>query len=86
MKYIIHRGITSKNIEENSYTAVKRALYNKNSSGVEFDIRLTKDNKTVLAHNKLINLNSIENMTYNEIIKIKYLTTLDKVLDIDTQV
>lgn len=84
MKYIIHRGITSKNIEENSYTAVKRALYNKNSSGVEFDIRLTKDNKIVLAHNKLINLNSIENMTYNEIIKIKYLTTLDKVLDIDT--
>ena len=26
MKYIIHRGITSKNIKENSYLAIKKAI------------------------------------------------------------
>ena len=57
MKYIIHRGITSKKNSDNSYMAIKRALFDKESIGVEFDIRLTKD---------------------------KYLTTLEKILNIDT--
>lgn len=82
MKYIIHRGITSKYNQENSYLAIKKALLDSKSSGVEFDIRLTKDKKIVLSHNSLIELNNIENMNYKEIIKNKYLTTLDKVLDI----
>lgn len=82
MKYIIHRGITSKYNQENSYLAIKKALLDNKSSGVEFDIRLTKDKKIVLSHNSLIELNNIENMNYKEIIKNKYLTTLDKVLDI----
>ena len=43
MKNIIHRGITSKNIKENSYLAIKKAIKDKESIGVEFDIRLTKD-------------------------------------------
>ena len=84
MKYIIHRGITSKNIKENSYHAIKKALKDKESIGVEFDIRLTKDHKIVLSHNSLINLNAIEETTYGDLIKNNYLTTLDKVLDIDT--
>ena len=29
MKYIIHRGITSKNIKENSYIAIKKAIKDK---------------------------------------------------------
>ena len=84
MKYIIHRGITSNRFKENSYTAIKRALINENSLGVEFDIRLTKDDKIVLSHDNIINFNYIENMNYNDIIKNKYLTTLDKVLTINT--
>lgn len=84
MKYIIHRGITSKDIKENSYTAIKKALKDKESIGVEFDIRLTKDKKIVLSHNYLINLNAIEETNYSELIKNNYLTTLDKILDIDT--
>ena len=84
MKYIIHRGITSKNIKENSYHAIKKALKNKESIGVEFDIRLTKDHKIVLSHNSLINLNVIEETIYSDLIKNNYLTTLDKILDIDT--
>lgn len=84
MKYIIHRGITSNRFKENSYTAIKRALIDKSSLGVEFDIRLAKDDKIVLSHDNIINFNYIENMNYNDIIKNKYLTTLDKVLTINT--
>ena len=84
MKYIIHRGITSKDIKENSYTAIKKALKDKESIGVEFDIRLTKDHKIVLSHNSLINLNVIEETNYSDLIKNNYLTNLDKILDIDT--
>ena len=83
MKYIIHRGITSKDIKENSYIAIKKALKDKESIGVEFDIRLTKDHKIVLSHNSLINLNVIEETTYSDLIKNNYLTTLDKILDIE---
>ena len=50
MKNIIHRGITSKNIKENSYLAIKKAIKDKESIGVEFDIRLTKDKKIVLKY------------------------------------
>ena len=84
MKNIIHRGITSKNIKENSYLAIKKAIKDKESIGVEFDIRLTKDHKIVLSHNSLINLNAIEETNYSDLIKNNYLTTLDKILDIDT--
>ena len=84
MKYIIHRGITSNRFKENSYTAIKRALIDRSSLGVEFDIRLAKDDKIVLSHDNIINFNYIENMNYNDIIKNKYLTTLDKVLTINT--
>ncbi len=84
MKYIIHRGISSKCIYENSYIGIKRALLDKDAYGVEFDIRLTKDNIIVLSHDTFINNNYIENMLYSEIIKYKYLTTLDRVLDINS--
>ena len=80
MKYIIHRGITNNYIKENSYCAIKRALNDINSSGVEFDIRLTKDNKIVLSHDSI----NIENSNYSDIIKKKYLNTLDNILNINT--
>lgn len=84
MKYIIHRGITSDNVMENTYESIKRAIRDKESMGVEFDIRLTKDKKIVLSHDSFINFNIIENMDYSDIIKEKYLTTLDKILSINT--
>ena len=84
MKYIIHRGLTSNKNKENSYIAIRNAILDKNSSGVEFDIRLTKDNKIVLSHDSIIGINYIENMDYIDIIKYKYLTTLDRVLSTNT--
>lgn len=84
MKYIIHRGITSKKNSDNSLIAIKRAISDTGSIGVEFDIRLTKDKKIILSHDSVLGINYIENMNYMDIIKHKYLTTLDKILDIDT--
>ena len=84
MRYIIHRGITSNNIKENTYLSIRNALYDKEALGVEFDIRLTKDKKIVLSHDSMINLNYIENMNYRDIIKYKNITVLDKVLDINS--
>lgn len=84
MKYIIHRGITSDSVSENSYRSIKRAIRDYYSLGVEFDIRLTKDNKIILAHDSVLGFNKIENMYYKDIIKIKYFTSLDTILDIDT--
>ena len=79
MKNIIHRGITSKNIKENSYLAIKKAIKDKESIGVEFDIRLTKDHKIVLSHNSLINLNVIEETNYSDLIKNNYLNLLNQI-------
>lgn len=84
MKYIIHRGLTSNKNKENSYLAIRNAILDKNSSGVEFDIKLTKDNKIVLSHDSIIGINYIENMDYIDIIKYKYLTTLDRILSTNT--
>lgn len=84
MKYIIHRGITSNKITENSYESIKKALKDERSLGVEFDVRLTKDQKIVLSHNSLVGINIIESTNYQNIIKSKYLTTLDKILSINT--
>lgn len=84
MKYIIHRGITSNKIKENTYESIKKALNDKTSAGVEFDIRLTKDKKIVLFHDPLINFSIIENTNYQDIIKENYLWTLDKILSINT--
>jgi len=84
MKEIIHRGITSDSINENSYIAIKRALIDKNSIGVEFDIRLTKDKIIVLSHDSIIDNDNVENMNYSDIIKKKYLTTLDKILSVNS--
>ena len=81
MKYVIHRGITNKYIKENSYCAIKRALMDVNSSGVEFDIRLTKDNVIVLSHDSI----DIESSNYSDIIKKKYLSILDVILGINTK-
>mgnify|MGYP003597546502 CR=1 FL=1 len=83
MKYIIHRGITSKKNSDNSYMAIKRALFDKESIGVEFDIRLTKDKKIVLSHDSVLGINYIENMNYKDIIKAKLRMVLPKVKDLD---
>ena len=84
MKKIIHRGLTSKKNKENSYMAIKRAFMYTDSDGVEFDIRLTKDKRIVLSHSSVVENILIEKSNYLDIIKRKYLDTLDKILSINT--
>ena len=96
-KIIAHRGIYNSKIKENTYLAIFNAFNNKNIYGVEFDIRLTKDNKIVIIHDETINRTSngigiVENMTLKELQKYNFgsknfyqtIPTLEKILEINT--
>ena len=96
-KIIAHRGIHNNKIKENTYLAIFNAFNNKYIYGVEFDIRLTKDNKIVVIHDKTINRTSngigiVENMTLKELQKYNFgsknfyqvVPTLEKILEINT--
>ena len=76
MQLIAHRGLTSTTIKENTIEAFLNAIKN-NYDGIELDIRLTKDRKIVVLHDKLINRTSngrgnINNLTYNEVLKYNF--------------
>ena len=94
---IIHRGLTSKSIKENTYLSISKALNHKYSKGAEFDVHLTKDNKIVVIHDHNINRTSngtglVEKLTLNELNQYNYGTksfpqsipTLKQILDITT--
>lgn len=96
-KIIAHRGIYNNKIKENTYLAIFNAFNNKYIYGVEFDIRLTKDNQIVVIHDKTINRTSngigiVENMTLKELQKYNFgsknfyqvVPTLEKILEINT--
>lgn len=93
IKIIAHRGgyKESKTVE-NSMEAIKYAVSKNYIDGVEFDVRVTKDNKLVVFHDYGIKYNSknykISNTDYTKLNQIhikKYktkLATLDEVLSI----
>ncbi len=95
-KLIAHRGLWNNEISENTYLAIKGAFNSNKYMGVEFDIRLTIDNKIVVIHDSYINRTSngsgkVETMTLKELQKYNYgktiyqsIPTLDKILDINT--
>lgn len=75
-KFIAHRG-NDDVLAENSKEAILNALNKPYIDGVEFDIRITKDNKFVINHNASINLNSnksgfIKKMTLKELKKVTF--------------
>ena len=57
MHLIAHRGLTSKDIKENTLEAFKNDI-NNGYLGIELDIRKNKDNKIVVIHDKYINRTS----------------------------
>ena len=96
-KIIAHRGKTNKKVKENTYLAIINALNDYNIDGVEFDIRLTLDNKIVLSHDSNIirtsnGIGKIENMNLKNLQKYNFgsknfyqtIPTLDKILTIKT--
>lgn len=95
-KLIAHRGYHNQTIKENTYLAIKKALNHKDITGVEFDIRLTKDNQIVIIHDHNIQRISngfltVEQSTLKDLQKYNYgsqstpttLTTLTKILDLN---
>ena len=76
MQLIAHRGLTNEYIKENTLEAFLNAVSN-GYEGIELDVRLTKDNKIVILHDKLINRTSngkgnINNFTYKELSKYNF--------------
>ena len=76
MDLIAHRGLTDNYIKENTIEAFLNAV-KANYSGIELDVRKTKDNKIVCLHDKFINRTSngkgnINNLTYNELLKYNF--------------
>lgn len=91
-QFIAHRG-NDDDFIENSKEAILNALSKPYIDGVEFDIRITKDNHFVIHHNATIHQNSkktgfIKNMTLKEIKKVTFkshqkkyqITTLKEIL------
>lgn len=69
---IAHRGLDNNKYTENTKNAIIDSLNKPYISGVELDVRMTKDNKIVVAHDMTINRVSngtgfISNMTLKEL-------------------
>ena len=82
MSHIIsHRGYTFTGFKENTIYSLKTGL--ELSNGIEFDIRLTRDNKLIVFHDELLLNKKINDLNYNEIIAIDNdIPLLENVLDL----
>ncbi len=79
MKYLIaHRGLDNHKYKENSINGILNSLSKNYISGVEIDIRFTKDKKIVLNHNMISDFKIISNTNYNELSNIDLLENLLK--------
>lgn len=80
---IAHRGIhNNKDIPENSTLAFKKAI--KQDLPIEFDIRITKDNKLVVFHDDNLKRmtkidKNIVDLTFDEVRKLYLLNTKEKI-------
>lgn len=76
MQLIAHRGLTNDNIKENTLESFKNAIDN-GYDGIELDVRLTKDKKIVVLHDKLINrtsdgIGNINKLMYKDVLKYNF--------------
>ncbi len=94
MKLIAHRGLQSKNTKENTLLALTLGNINNKIDGIEFDIRLTKDNEVVVIHDNTIDRTSngkgkvsemslarLKQFNYGTFLKRSTISTLDEVLN-----
>lgn len=79
MKIIAHRGNDEVH-KENSLEAIISSLNDKYTDGVEFDIRLTKDNKLIINHDPFYNGNYIRHTNAVKLQKLG-LNTLEEILN-----
>lgn len=76
MKIISHRGSLGK-YKKNTKEALLNALSCDFISGIEFDVRITKDKKIVIIHDPIIDFVSngtgiVKNMTYKKLLKYNF--------------
>lgn len=83
-KYIAHRGLHDKNkgIPENSLKAFENACIN--GISIELDVRLTKDGRVVVIHNKSLNAMcgvdaNVSDFTYEQLSAFKLLDTDERI-------
>ena len=67
MYVISHRGNNNHKYKENTLEAINEVLTKDYIDGVEFDIRITKDNKFVLSHSPIYKDDLIKNKKQKEI-------------------
>lgn len=79
MKIIAHRGNDNLH-QENSLEAILNSLESIYTDGVEFDVRLTKDNKLIIHHDPFYKGNYISHTNSVKLQK-QGLNTLDEVLN-----
>ena len=93
MNLIAHRGLHSKNTKENTLSAILLANRNTRLSGLELDVRLTRDNEVVVIHDEDINrvsngkgkvcemsLSRLKQFNYGTWIKRATISTLEEIL------
>ena len=79
MKYLIaHRGLDNHKYKENSIKGILNSLSKDYVSGIEVDIRFTKDKKIIMYHDLLSDFKIISNTNYNELNNIDLLEDLLK--------
>ncbi len=79
MKYLIaHRGLNDHNYKENTINAFLDCLDKDYISGIEIDVRMTKDNKIVIYHNFLYGLTSVKSLKYQQLHGVDLLEDLLK--------
>ncbi len=94
MNIISHRGSNISKYQKNTKHALLTAINLDFISGIEFDIRITKDKKIVIIHDPIINLVSngsglVKKLTYKKLLKYNFGTkenpskicTLEELLD-----
>lgn len=80
LKLIAHRGIHDDYIKENTYKSIYKALKDERYVGVEFDVRITKDNEFIIYHDAMYDGRLIKNMNYIDL--PKYIPKLSTILKI----
>lgn len=85
MQLISHRGLDKHNYSENSLKAITTVLNYNYISGVEIDVRITKDKEIVLIHDPVIDFISdgngiVKYMTLKELNKYKYGKSNEKII------
>ena len=84
---IAHRGYVNKDCPENSYSSISKAI-DLGYDMVEIDIRRTKDNKIVLAHDenltRLFGINKkVSNVTWKEIKGTNFINSEDTIFTLE---